>query len=112
VRARVHTLSLHWVMLLNALIIAACIFFAVFMPTVGVIIRYVWEGIYVKLIRRYRRCSFAGSISGLMYLFALPCAVHLKRLQRENKLTVTQLVLHGIIVLLGVANLVAQFVIL
>uniref|UniRef100_A0A914XPY3 Amino acid transporter transmembrane domain-containing protein n=1 Tax=Plectus sambesii TaxID=2011161 RepID=A0A914XPY3_9BILA len=80
-----------WVCLINAVVMSISILFAVFFPHVGSILRYV------------------GSFSGLIYLFALPSAVHLKRLQMKGELTRTQLIVHGIIVLLGVLNLLAQF---
>jgi len=80
-----------YVCLLNAAVIAVAIFFAVFFPHVGNILRYV------------------GSLSGLVYVFALPCAVYLKREQMMGRLTIGKLIGHGIIMALGLGNLMAQF---
>uniref|UniRef100_A0A0N4ZHU8 NAD(+) diphosphatase n=1 Tax=Parastrongyloides trichosuri TaxID=131310 RepID=A0A0N4ZHU8_PARTI len=63
---------------------------AIFYPHVGSILRYI------------------GAMSGLVYIFALPCAIHLKRLQLRGELKTWHLVVHGTIVILGFFNLVAQ----
>ncbi|CAD5227086.1 unnamed protein product [Bursaphelenchus xylophilus] len=85
--------GLPYVCLINVLVILVAIFFCIAYPHVGGILRYV------------------GSLSGLVYIFALPSLVHLKRLQTAGRLTKTQIVLHGIIIILGVANLISQFLV-
>lgn len=82
-----------YVCLINVLVITVAVFFAVMFPHVGSILRYV------------------GSVSGLVYIFTLPCIVHLKRLEIQGRLTRTQLAIHGSIILLGVLNLIAQFLV-
>uniref|UniRef100_A0A915KWD9 Amino acid transporter transmembrane domain-containing protein n=1 Tax=Romanomermis culicivorax TaxID=13658 RepID=A0A915KWD9_ROMCU len=53
---------------------------------------------------------FVGSISGLVYVFALPCLVHMKRLEAEGRLTKSTKAIHYSIVFAGIANLIAQFI--
>ena len=81
------------VCLLNVIIISVAVFFAVVYPHVGSILRYV------------------GSISGLIYIFSLPCIVHLRRLQMQGRLTKTQIFIHGSIIALGFLNLISQFLV-
>ncbi|EDO34495.1 predicted protein [Nematostella vectensis] len=81
------------VFLLNAVLIGACVLFARFYPHVGNIIRY------------------SGSISGLVYIFTLPCLVHMYALHKKNQLSWPSAIFHSTIVLLGVLNLVSQFLI-
>eukprot|EP01137_Pigoraptor_chileana_P004653 Opistho-2@46592 len=83
-----------YVLLHNSIITAICVLFGVFYRKVGDIIR------------------FTGAFCGLIYVFALPCAVHLIILHRKGRMTRMQLVVHGAIVLLGFINLVGQFAIL
>uniref|UniRef100_A0A1I7ZIQ5 Aa_trans domain-containing protein n=1 Tax=Steinernema glaseri TaxID=37863 RepID=A0A1I7ZIQ5_9BILA len=80
-----------FVCLLNFCVMAIAVLFAMMYPHVGSILRYV------------------GSLSGLVYIFTLPCAVYLMRLRSEGKLTKVHLGIHGFIVLLGAANMVSQF---
>nr|CAD2174833.1 unnamed protein product [Meloidogyne enterolobii] len=83
--------GLFYVLLINGGILTIALFFAVVYPHVGPIIRYV------------------GSICGLVYMFILPCAVHLKRLQIQGRLNNVQIAIHCLIMLCGVLNLFAQF---
>jgi solute carrier family 38 (sodium-coupled neutral amino acid transporter), member 9 len=53
--------------------------------------------------------SYVGSICGLVYMFILPCVVHLKRLQMQGRLNYLQLSIHCAIMLCGILNLFAQF---
>lgn len=85
--------GLHYVCLINVAVFLVAIFFAVTFPRVGSILRYV------------------GSVSGLVYIFALPCIVHLYRLRHDGKLTNGQIAIHGIIITLGFVNLISQFII-
>ncbi|CAD5221798.1 unnamed protein product [Bursaphelenchus okinawaensis] len=77
--------GLLYVCLINVLVILVAVFFCIVYPHVGGILRYV------------------GSLSGLVYIFALPSLVHLKKLQNSGKLTNAQIVIHSIIILLGMA---------
>lgn len=86
--------SLTHVISLNFTLILAGILFAMFLPSVGSILRFV------------------GSASGLVYVFTLPCLVHLKRLHAEGRLTWMSASLHGGIIVAGVANLLSQFALL
>lgn len=81
------------VLVLNLVVIGIGILFAIVYPHVGHIIRYV------------------GSISGLAYIFTLPCVVHLMIQKEKKSLTWTSTVLHSTLILLGVMNLIAQFMI-
>jgi sodium-coupled neutral amino acid transporter 9 len=85
--------GLGWVCLLNFGIVSIAVFFAIIYPYVGSILRYV------------------GSLSGLIYIFSLPCIVHLRRLQIQGRLTKVQIALHGAIILLGFLNLISQFIV-
>uniref|UniRef100_A0A914URW5 Amino acid transporter transmembrane domain-containing protein n=1 Tax=Plectus sambesii TaxID=2011161 RepID=A0A914URW5_9BILA len=82
-----------WVLVLNVGVLIICIMFAVLLPTVGTIIRFV------------------GSIIGLVYMFVLPCAAYLKKLQMNGALTTRDVVVHSILVALGVVNCIGQFLI-
>ncbi|CAI4227100.1 unnamed protein product [Auanema sp. JU1783] len=84
--------GLFWVILMNLGIMSIAIFFAVFYPKVGSIIRYV------------------GAICGMVYVFTLPTIVHLKKLQMRDELTNTKKMLHFLIIGFGVANMIAQFI--
>ncbi|GMS96993.1 hypothetical protein PENTCL1PPCAC_19168, partial [Pristionchus entomophagus] len=78
---------------LNAVVIALAVSIAILYPKVGSILRYV------------------GSFSGLVYVFALPCMVYMKKLQLDGQLTKRKQYALYAIIGLGLANLVAQFVI-
>uniref|UniRef100_A0A915P5Y4 Amino acid transporter transmembrane domain-containing protein n=1 Tax=Meloidogyne floridensis TaxID=298350 RepID=A0A915P5Y4_9BILA len=73
--------GLFYVLLINGGILTIALFFAVVYPHVGPIIRYV------------------GSICGLVYMFILPCAVHLKRLQIQGRLNNVQIAIHCVIII-------------
>ncbi|KAI1728032.1 transmembrane amino acid transporter protein domain-containing protein [Ditylenchus destructor] len=85
--------GLLYVCLINFGVVTLATFFAVVYPHVGSILRYV------------------GSFSGMIYIFTLPCLVHLKRLKLQGRLTRLQIVLHSGIIVLGVFNLISQFLI-
>uniref|UniRef100_A0A1I7XDH0 Mannosyl-oligosaccharide glucosidase n=1 Tax=Heterorhabditis bacteriophora TaxID=37862 RepID=A0A1I7XDH0_HETBA len=82
-----------WVILLNIIVVLIAALFAVFYPKVGSILRYV------------------GSLSGLIYVFALPCLVYMRKLKLEGQLTPTKKLIHTTIIVLGLLNLGAQFLI-
>ncbi|VDM60912.1 unnamed protein product [Angiostrongylus costaricensis] len=81
------------VLLMNCGIICIAVAVAILYPNVGSILRYV------------------GSFSGLMYLFALPCLVYMRKLHTEGRLTSTKKIIHITIIALGFLNFCAQFLI-
>ncbi|KAI6233785.1 putative sodium-coupled neutral amino acid transporter 9 [Aphelenchoides fujianensis] len=82
-----------YVCLINVGVVSVAVFFAVIYPHVGSILRYV------------------GSVSGLVYVFALPVIIHLSKLRQEGRMTRTQVAIHSAVVLLGVLNLISQFLV-
>ncbi|KAJ8039714.1 Sodium-coupled neutral amino acid transporter 9-like [Holothuria leucospilota] len=82
------------VLCLNFILLTVCVLFAVFLPSIGVIIR------------------FSGAFCGLAYIFTLPCLVYMADLKEQGKLRWYHIAIHGVIMVLGVINLIAQFVIL
>ncbi|VDP26878.1 unnamed protein product [Heligmosomoides polygyrus] len=55
--------------------------------------------------------GYVGSLSGLIYVFALPCVVYMRRLHLEGRLTSTKRFVHTTIIVLGLLNFFAQFLI-
>ncbi|XP_013419465.1 sodium-coupled neutral amino acid transporter 9 isoform X2 [Lingula anatina] len=83
--------SLKHVIILNVVLIAMCILFAVFLPQIGTIIR------------------FAGAFCGVSLIFALPCLIYMLKLKQDGRLTWPMIAIHSFIIFLGVANFVGQF---
>ena len=90
------------IVVVNALVVTICIFFAVFMPNIGKII------------------TFTGASCGFIMIFFLPCCCELVRRKYESNLGSwlvfsrdqwKPFTLHIIIIFLGFCNMVAQFVI-
>ncbi|PIO63057.1 hypothetical protein TELCIR_09212 [Teladorsagia circumcincta] len=81
------------VILLNCGIISIAVTVAILYPKVGSILRYV------------------GSLSGLIYVFALPCLVYMRKLHVEGRLTPRKQFIHTTIIAIGVLNFIAQFII-
>ncbi|KJH52686.1 hypothetical protein DICVIV_01147 [Dictyocaulus viviparus] len=81
------------VMLLNIGIICIAVAVAIFYPNVGSILRYV------------------GSLSGLIYVYTLPCVVYMRKLHMLGRLTTTKQFLLTMIVVFGIMNFCAQFVV-
>ncbi|KAK6030043.1 transmembrane amino acid transporter protein, partial [Ostertagia ostertagi] len=79
------------VLILNITVVCIGVLVAIYFPKVGNIIRYF------------------GAFSGLMYTYALPCMVHMRIAKLAGKLTVFKIVVHVVIIIFGIANLVAQF---
>jgi sodium-coupled neutral amino acid transporter 9 len=75
----------------NMVVISICITFACFYPSIGTIIR------------------FSGAICGFVIIFLLPCLVHLQSRRKQGTLTPLTSVLHISIILVGFANVIAQF---
>ncbi|XP_070563041.1 neutral amino acid transporter 9-like isoform X2 [Ptychodera flava] len=82
------------VLVLNLLVLALCVIFAIFLPKIGTIIR------------------FSGAFCGLAYIFTLPCLVYLLYLRQQGRLRWPTLVLHSTIIVLGCANFFGQFAII
>ncbi|KIH47593.1 hypothetical protein ANCDUO_22345 [Ancylostoma duodenale] len=78
---------------MNATIVTAGVLVAIFYPNIGSIIRYF------------------GAFSGMMYTYALPCVIFMRKRYLANQLTIPVAVVHTIIAIFGVVNLIAQFLI-
>uniref|UniRef100_A0A674PJD5 Neutral amino acid transporter 9 n=1 Tax=Takifugu rubripes TaxID=31033 RepID=A0A674PJD5_TAKRU len=87
-----HYPSFFHVLLLNVMVVGAGVLMAMFYPNVGSIIRY------------------SGAICGLALVFILPSLVHVKSLRRRGLLRWPSMLFHSLLILLGFANLVAQFI--
>ncbi|GFO21045.1 sodium-coupled neutral amino acid transporter 9 homolog [Plakobranchus ocellatus] len=85
--------TLH-VVILNVILVAVCVLFAIFMPKIGHII------------------SFVGAFCGFSYAIALPCAVYIFACRRDGNLTFFKLAIHSFLIFIGFINFVAQFVII
>ncbi|KAK7895855.1 hypothetical protein WMY93_021180 [Mugilogobius chulae] len=79
------------VLLLNVLIVGAGVLMAMFYPNIGSIIR------------------FSGATCGLALVFVFPALIHMISLHRQGTLTWPSAVFHSFLILLGIANLLAQF---
>jgi sodium-coupled neutral amino acid transporter 9 len=79
------------IFLLNSVVLFIAICFAIFLPTIGNIIRYV------------------GGLCGAVVVFILPSLTYLVSTKKDGKLSFFNVVLHCTIISLGVANFVAQF---
>ncbi|KAK9880678.1 hypothetical protein WA026_011914 [Henosepilachna vigintioctopunctata] len=81
------------VVVLNLILVVICILFACFLPRIGTIIRYI------------------GAFSGMVYVFLLPNLLNIYSLRKEQKLTNFRFIFHTSIIILGVLNLLSQFLI-
>ncbi|XP_077792503.1 neutral amino acid transporter 9 isoform X2 [Podarcis muralis] len=79
------------VLVLNIAMVGVGVAMAMFYPNIGGIIRY------------------SGAACGLAFVFVYPSLIYMISLHRENRLTWLAIVVHSTIILLGVANLIAQF---
>lgn len=86
--------SLMHVLVLNLALVAVCVVFAVFLPHIGKII------------------GFVGAFCGFSYAIALPCLVYMKMRYDQQTLTVPVIIFHSILIVLGFANFVGQFLLL
>ena len=57
-------------------------------------------------------CRFSGALCGLVYTFMLPCLVYLMMRRQQVTLTVPVVIVHVVVVIIGVLNFIAQFLIL
>ncbi|XP_026572506.1 sodium-coupled neutral amino acid transporter 9 [Pseudonaja textilis] len=85
--------SFFHVLVSNIIIVGTGVAVARFYPNIGGIIRY------------------SGATCGLAFVFVYPSIIYIISLHRENQLTWFTLISHFLIILLGVANLMAQFLI-
>ncbi|XP_060091962.1 neutral amino acid transporter 9 [Heteronotia binoei] len=83
--------SIFHVLVLNLAVVGVGVAMAIFYPNIGGIIRY------------------SGATCGLAFVFVYPSLIYIISLHQEGKLTWWTLVAHVLIILLGVANLIAQF---
>ncbi|NXX96574.1 S38A9 protein, partial [Centropus bengalensis] len=79
------------VLVLNMLIVGAGVAMARFYPNIGGIIRY------------------SGATCGLAFVFVYPSLIYMISLHRAGQLTWPTLIIHIFIIILGLANLIAQF---
>ncbi|KAK2818764.1 hypothetical protein Q5P01_024325 [Channa striata] len=86
-----HYPSFFHVLALNVLIVAAGVLMAKFYPNIGSIIR------------------FSGATCGLALVFVFPALVHMISLNQQGALSWPSAFFHSFLILLGLANLVAQF---
>lgn len=75
----------------NAFVCTLCIIFALFCPNIGIIIRY------------------SGALCGFIMIFTLPVVLQLKDLEMDGRLQWKQKIFGGILILIGLVNLIAQF---
>ncbi|KFO53850.1 Putative sodium-coupled neutral amino acid transporter 9, partial [Corvus brachyrhynchos] len=83
--------SFFHVLILNLAIVGAGVAMARFYPNIGGIIRY------------------SGATCGLAFVFVYPSLIYMISLHRAGQLTCPALIIHIFIILLGLANLIAQF---
>ncbi|XP_068780858.1 neutral amino acid transporter 9 isoform X6 [Struthio camelus] len=83
--------SVFHVLVLNIAIVGAGVAMARFYPNIGGIIRY------------------SGATCGLAFVFVYPSLIYVISLHRAGQLTWPALIIHIFIILLGLANLIAQF---
>uniref|UniRef100_A0A8D3CSY2 Neutral amino acid transporter 9 n=1 Tax=Scophthalmus maximus TaxID=52904 RepID=A0A8D3CSY2_SCOMX len=86
-----HYPSFFHVLALNILIVASGVLMAKFYPNIGSIIR------------------FSGATCGLALVFVFPALIHMISLKRQGALRWPSALFHSFLILLGLANLVAQF---
>lgn len=86
-----HYPSFFHVLALNILIVGSGVLMAKFYPNIGSIIR------------------FSGATCGLALVFVFPALVHMISQKRQGTLSWPSAVFHSFLIVLGVANLLAQF---
>ncbi|XP_031143183.1 sodium-coupled neutral amino acid transporter 9 isoform X3 [Sander lucioperca] len=86
-----HYPSFLHVLVLNILIVGAGVLMAKFYPNIGSIIR------------------FSGATCGLALVFVFPALIHMISLRRQGLLRWPSAIFHSFLILLGMANLLAQF---
>ncbi|XP_013858236.1 neutral amino acid transporter 9 [Austrofundulus limnaeus] len=86
-----HYPSFFHILTLNIIIVGAGVVMAKFYPNIGSIIRY------------------SGAICGLALVFLFPALIHMVSLKQQGRLSWPSALFHSFLIVLGVANLVAQF---
>ncbi|XP_076462859.1 neutral amino acid transporter 9-like [Babylonia areolata] len=86
--------SFKHVIVLTVVLFTICVLFAIFVPRIGHII------------------GFVGAFCGLAYAIALPCGVYIQAQRVNGTLTKFSLVVHSILIVIGAANFIGQFLIL
>ncbi|XP_072920542.1 neutral amino acid transporter 9 [Hemitrygon akajei] len=81
------------VFVLNVVVLCSGVLVARFYPNIGSIIRY------------------SGATCGLAFVFVYPSLVHMISLHRKGQLSWLSMIFHSFLIVLGVANLIAQFLI-
>ncbi|XP_032624897.1 neutral amino acid transporter 9 isoform X2 [Chelonoidis abingdonii] len=84
--------SIFHVLVLNLAIVGLGVTMAIFYPNIGGIIRY------------------SGATCGLAFVFVYPSLIYMISLHQSGQLTWSVLIVHIFIIILGLANLIAQFV--
>ncbi|XP_076020287.1 neutral amino acid transporter 9 [Genypterus blacodes] len=79
------------VLTLNLVIVGSGVLMAKFYPNIGSIIR------------------FSGATCGLALVFLFPCLIHMISLRRQGRLRWPSAVFHSSLIVLGLANMIAQF---
>ncbi|XP_071492458.1 sodium-coupled neutral amino acid transporter 9 homolog [Diadema antillarum] len=77
----------------NLILVTICVLFAMFLPHIGNIIRY------------------SGAFCGMAYIFTLPVVVYLLFHRNQGTLRWYHVVLHSVLVAVGVANFISQFLV-
>ena len=77
--------------MLNAALITICVLFAIFMPSIGNIIRY------------------TGALCGAIVVFVLPSFVYMASAKKAGQLRPSTVCIHLSIILIGMVNFAAQF---
>ncbi|EMP41367.1 Putative sodium-coupled neutral amino acid transporter 9 [Chelonia mydas] len=83
--------SIFHVLVLNIAIVGLGVTMAIFYPNIGGIIRY------------------SGATCGLAFVFVYPSLIYMISLHQSGQLTWSTLIVHIFILILGLANLIAQF---
>lgn len=108
--------------MLNLVVVGAGVLMAMFYPNVGSIIRCLLLPLLDTAVNGTRparagrarvttrvSCRFSGATCGLALVFVLPSLVRMKSLRRRGLLRWPSVLVHGVLILLGAANLLAQF---
>lgn len=86
--------GLRHIISLNTVLVAVCVVFAMFLPHIGKII------------------GFVGAFCGFTYAIALPCCVFMVIRHRDGTLTLPIIVIHSVLIVIGLANFIGQFLLL
>lgn len=61
------------------------------------------------LLTRHFLSRYSGAACGLAFVFVYPSLIYIISLRQEDRLTWPMLAFHALLIVLGLANLVAQF---